>query len=59
MSFSIKTERKTNCPFSTLRLYVNKVNLQPQCIENLILVAYIITFKVFYLQFVNMVWYIL
>ena len=43
----------------TLKLYANKVNLQPQCIENLHLVGYIVTLKVFYLRLINLVWYIL
>ena len=59
MLFSIETEKRTNYPFSTLKLYMNKVNLQAQFMENLLLVAYIVTLKVFYLLFINLVWYIL
>ena len=50
MSFSMETEKEN-------KLYVNKANLQ--FIENLLLVAYIVTLQVFYLQFINLVWYIL
>ena len=48
--------------FLTLKLYANKVNLrnlQPQFIENLLLVAYIVILKIFYLWFTNLAWYIL
>ena len=59
MSFSMKTEKRTNYPFLTLKLYASKANLQLHFIENLVLVAYIVTLKVFYLQFINLVWSIL
>ena len=60
MSFSMETEKeRTNYPFLTLKLHANKVNLQPQFMENLLLVVYIVILKVFYLQFINLVWCIL
>ena len=40
-------KNKTNYSFLTLKLYANKANLQPQIIENLLLVAYIVTLEVF------------
>ena len=49
MSFSMETEKRTNHPFSTLKLYANKVNIQPQFTENLLLVLHIVTH--FYLVF--------
>ena len=42
-----------------MKLYASKANLQPNIIENQVLVAYIVTMKVFYLQFINLLWYIL
>ena len=59
MSFSMEIEKRTNYPFSKLQLYANKVKLQPQCFENLLLVVYIVILKNFYLRFINLVWYIL
>ena len=60
MSFSMETEKENKYyPFLMLKLYASKANLQPQYIENLLLVAYIVTLKVFYLRFINLVWYIL
>ena len=40
-----------------LKLVANKVNLQPQFIVNLLLIVYIVTLKVFYLLFINLLWY--
>ena len=57
--FLWKQKRRTNYLFLTLKLYAKEVNLQPQFIENKLLVAYIVTLKVFYLRFINLVWYIL
>ena len=60
MSFSMEAEKQnTSYPYSTLKLYMNKVNLQPQFIEDLLFVVYIVTLKMFYLWFMNLVWYIL
>ena len=59
MSFSMETEKENKLPFSTLKLYANKVNLQAQFIEKLLLGVHIVTLKVFYLWFINLVWYIL
>ena len=47
MSFSMEQKKRANYPFLTLKLYANKTNLQPQLIENLLLVAHIVTLKVF------------
>ena len=57
MSFSMETEKEYN--FSTLKLCTSEVNLQPQFTKNLHLEAYIVTLKVLYLLFINLVWYIL
>ena len=59
MSFPIETEKENKLSFLELKLYANKANLQLQFIENLLLVGYIVTLKVFYLQFINLVWHIL
>ena len=59
MSFLWKQRKRINYPFLTLKLYASKANLQLQFVENLLLVAYIVTLKVFYLQFINLVWYLL
>ena len=59
MSFSMKTKKGTSYPFLTLKLHANKANLQLQFMENLLLVAYIVTLKDFYLRFINLLWYIL
>ena len=59
MSFSMETEKKNKLSFLGVELYANKTNLQPQFIENLHLVAYIVALKDFYLRFTNLVWYIL
>ena len=40
-----------------LELFVNKVNLQPQFIVNIFLVVLKLTLNVFYLLFINLVWY--
>ena len=40
---------RTNYPFLTFKSKVIKITLEPQFIENLLLVAYIVTLKVFYL----------
>ena len=45
--FFWKRRKRTNCPFSTLNLYANRVNLQTHFIENLLLVAHIVTLEVF------------
>ena len=58
MSFSMETEKKNKLSFLGVELYANKTNLQPQFIENLHLVAYIVALKDFYLRFTNLVWYI-
>ena len=56
----METEKENKYyPFLTLKLNANKANLQPQFIKNLLLVASIVTLKVFYLQFINLVWNIL
>ena len=47
MSFPIKAEKRTNYPFPKLKLCANKINLQPQFIKNLLLMAYIVTFFTF------------
>ena len=41
---------------SRMNLFVSKVNLQPQFTVNLLLVACIVTFNVFYLVVLNLVW---
>ena len=54
-SFSVEIKKKANHSLPMLKLYPNKVNVQPQFIENLILVAHIVT----YCMLINLVWYIL
>ena len=45
--FLWKQKKRKNYPSLTLKLYVKKANLQPQFIENLLLVVYIVTLKDF------------
>ena len=60
MSFSMETEKENKLSFLDVEVIRGaRANLQLQFIENLLLVAYIVTLKVFYLQFINLVWYIL
>ena len=47
----------TSYLFMMLELFVNKVNLQPQFIVNIFLVVLKLTLNVFYLLFINLVWY--
>ena len=51
MSFSMETGKVNKLSFLDV--------LQLQFIENELLAAYVVTLKVFYLQFINLVWYIL
>ena len=49
-----------NKPFSVeIYFYAKKVNITPQFIQNLLLVADIVTLKGFYLLLINFVWYTL
>ena len=50
-----------NYSFSTLKLHGKNlpVNPQPQFIKNFLSVLYIVTLNDFYLQFINLVWYML
>ena len=57
--FSMEKEKEKRLFFLDVKVNANKVNLQPQFIENQPLVAYIVTLKVFNLRFINLVWYIL
>ena len=56
MSFFWKRKKRTNCLFSKLNLYANKINLQQHFMENLLLLPYIATLKIFYLMFINLAW---
>ena len=60
MPFVMETGKENKLSFCNVAIIcANKVNSQPQFIENLLLVAYIVTLKVFYFLFINLVWYIL
>ena len=53
--FLRKQKKRASYLYLMLKLYTNKTNLQQKFIGNLLLVAYIVTLKVFYLQFINLV----
>ena len=55
--FLWRQKEKTNFPFLILKLFANKVNFQAQFIVNVLLVVCIVTLRVFYLLFINLVWY--
>ena len=55
MSFSMETERQKNFLYWMLKLFAKKVNFRQKFNVNLLLVRYIVTLKVFYLLFMNLV----
>ena len=59
MSYSMETEKENKLSFLDVEVIREQGKLQLQFIENLLLVAFIVTLKVFYLQFINLVWHIL
>ena len=57
-SFSMEREKEDKLSILDVENTLEQVNLQLQFIKNLLLVAYIVTLKVFYLRFIDLVWYI-
>ena len=61
MSFSIQTEKDNKLSFLGVKIIrkQNKLKNTIYIYKNLLLVAHIATLKVFYLRFINLVWYTL
>ena len=58
MSFSMEAEKENKLSFLDVEV-IREQGKFTTTAENLLLVGFIVTLKVFYLQFINLVWYIL
>ena len=54
MSFSMETERQNKFSFLNIEVFREQGKFKPQFLANLLLVACIVTLKVFYLLFINL-----
>ena len=59
MSFSMETEKENKLSFLDVEIIRKQGKFTTTIYRNLLLVVHIVTLKVFYLRFIDLVWYIL